>query len=220
MFRIYILFLLSLFPLSIYAQDTLNQTDPSGRKQGYWKKTDSAGHLVYEGSFKDGEPVGTFRYFYPDGKIKTISTLSQNGTHALVVSYFQNGQKMASGTYLNEKRDSLWQFYSEKDGALVSEEYYKTGAKNGISRVFFSGGGVAEKTTWKNGVMDGQSEQYFSDGKIKVRLTYKNGEKNDAFTTYFLSGQPMISGQYRNGHPAGHWIYYNEDGSVLRFEDY
>jgi len=220
MSQTYILLVLLFLPLAIFSQDTLNQTDPAGRKQGFWKKSDSAGHPVYEGRFKDGKPVGTFRYFYPDGQVKTRSTFSENGKFARVVSYFQNGNKMASGNYLNEKRDSIWQFFSEKDEILVSEESYQTGVKEGVSRVYFPGGGVAEITTWKNGVMDGLSEQYFSDGKIKVRLSYKNGEKNDSFTTWFLSGQPMISGQYNHGHPSGQWIYYNEDGSVLRTEDH
>lgn len=220
MFRFFLFFLITLFSLVAYPQDTINQMDSQGRKQGYWQKRDSLGRLAYDGYFKDGHASGTFHYYYQSGNIKTVSTLSQNGKRAVVVSFFQNGQKMASGIYYDEKKDSIWHFFSEKDGSLVSEESYEAGVKNGCSKLFFPDGVLADSTTWKNGKMEGLSEQYYSDGKIKVRSSYRNGEKQDAFNTYFMSGQTMISGHYLNDHPDGHWIYYNEKGEIVRTEDY
>ncbi|MCK9423932.1 MAG: hypothetical protein M0Q38_15185 [Bacteroidales bacterium] len=107
MFRFFLLFLITLFSLVAYSQDTISQLDSQGRKQGFWQKHDSLGNLVYDGYFKDGYPAGTFHYYYPSGKIKTISALSEKGRRAVVISFFQNGQKMASGNYYEEKKDSI-----------------------------------------------------------------------------------------------------------------
>ncbi|MCK9203453.1 MAG: toxin-antitoxin system YwqK family antitoxin [Bacteroidales bacterium] len=220
MHRLFLLFLVLVFPFSSFSQETMNQTDGNGKKQGLWKKCDSLGHLVYEGFFKNNIPVDTFRYYYPSGQIKTISVFSNEGRRATITSFFPNGQHMACGHYLEEKKDSLWRFFSETDGSMVSEEFYVDGKKDGVSKIFYPDGVQAEVSTWKNGIMDGLSEQYYSDGKIKLRLSYMDGEKNDACSTWFMSGKLMITGKYYQGHPDGHWIFYNEQGEIIKTEDY
>jgi antitoxin component YwqK of YwqJK toxin-antitoxin module len=220
MCRIFILILFTIFSSSLLGQDPLNTTDVKGLKQGFWRKHDSTGHIIYEGRFKDGIPEGEFRYYYPNGKLKTVSMLSDHGKRAVTTSYFANGLKMASGSYLNEKKDSIWQFFNETDGTLVSEENYTEGLINGLSKVFYPDSVVSEIHFYKNGVADGQWEQYYFDGKIKLRGTYEAGDKQGLFNTFYNSGQLMITGQYNEGHQDGTWIYFNEKGDVSKKEIY
>ena len=220
MFRIFIPVLFTIFSCSMFAQDTLNVTDSYGRKQGLWRKRDSVGRIVYEGRFKDGIPAGEFRYFYPDGKLKTVSVLSNQGKRAVTTSYFLNGRKMAAGNYLNEKKDSTWQFFSESTGTLVSEEEYVNGMITGFSKVYYPAGGLSEEFEYKNGIRDGRWEQYWLDGKIKLIAAYRAGEKQGLFKTFYNSGQLMITGQYIAGRQDGVWIYYNEKGVITKKETY
>ncbi|MEI7501134.1 MAG: toxin-antitoxin system YwqK family antitoxin [Bacteroidota bacterium] len=220
MFRIFIFILSTIFSFSVFGQDTLNRTDINGLKQGFWCKRDSAGRTIYEGRFKNGIPAGEFRYYYPNGKVKTVSILSDYGKRAFTISYFPNGQKMAAGNYLNEKKDSTWLFFSESNGSLVSEEQYCSGLIDGVSKVFNPEGGLSEVHYYKKGVRDGLWEQYYLDGKIKLRATYKAGEKHGLFQTFYNSGQLMFEGGYKFGHQDGTWIYYNEDGSISKKEIY
>jgi len=219
MFRLfYLLIFLFFYAGPVLSQDMVNLTNKKGHKEGFWKKSDSLGNKIYEGWFKDGLPDGEFRYFYPDGKIKTISVYSDHGKRAKTISNFPNGMKMATGNYLNEKKDSIWQFFSQNDGTLVSEEEYRDGIRNGISRIFFLQGGVAQILTWKDGVREGPWEEYYSDGKVKAIGTYRNNEKEGAFRAFYLSGKPILVGQYLQGHPDGTWIYYEEDGTISKQE--
>jgi antitoxin component YwqK of YwqJK toxin-antitoxin module len=220
MVRIFMLITFIIFSCSLVGQDTINSKDLQGRKQGFWRKTDAAGHLVYEGHFKDGRPAGEFRYYYPDGKVKTVSQVSMQGIRASTVSYFPNGRKMASGLYFNEKKDSTWQFFSESNGNVVSEETYKDGVINGMSKVFYPEGGLSEQHFFKQGIRDGLWEQYYLEGKLKLRGAYKAGEKHGPFKTFYTSGQLMISGQYISGHQTGTWTYYNEKGGISKREIY
>jgi antitoxin component YwqK of YwqJK toxin-antitoxin module len=220
MFRIPALFLLAFFSCSVLAQDTLNMTDSNGKRQGCWRKLDSAGRVIYVGYFHDGVPSGTFRYYYPDGKLKTISKLTNRGKLAETISYYPNGRIMATGNYLNEKKDSTWKFFSESTGTLVSEESYKAGFVDGESRVFYPDGGISELHYFKNGVMDGLWEQYYTDGKLKLRGSYQAGEKHGLFMTFYDSGQKMIEGQYSIGHQDGTWVYYDEKGMVSKKETF
>jgi antitoxin component YwqK of YwqJK toxin-antitoxin module len=220
MFRFSILFVFAFFSFVLYGQDTVNILNSKGHKQGYWRKIDTAGRMIYEGRFKDGIPEGEFRYYYPDGKLKTVSQVSDQGRRAVTVSYFPNGKKMAAGNYLNEKKDSTWQFFSESNGTVVSIDTYRVGLIEGTSKVFYPEGGLSEFHEYKNSIKDGLWEQYYLDGKLKLRGAYKAGEKDGVFKAYYNSGQPMITGQYTEGHQDGIWTYFDEKGGVSKKEVY
>jgi len=218
--RFSMVFLLLCPSLVIFGQDTLNITDSNGRKQGFWRKSDSSGNKIYEGQFRDGIPYGAFRYYYPNGKLKTLSVLSGNSKSARTISYYPNGMKMAAGNYINEKKDSIWQFFNESDGSLVSEEQYHMGQKSGSSKTFYSMGGIAESSEWKEGVRDGPWTGYYPGGQVRFSGFYKNNEKTGLFEAFYDSSKPMITGQYSMGHQNGVWVYYNEKGEITKKETY
>jgi antitoxin component YwqK of YwqJK toxin-antitoxin module len=215
-------FFLVLFLLSVatMGQDTLNRTGADGKKQGYWCKTDSAGKKIYEGQFRDGVPYGTFRYYYPSGKLKAVSVMSGNGKRSKTVTYFPNGKKMAEGLYVNEQKDSLWHFYSEYDGPLISDEFYVMGRKEGVAKNYYASDGMAELSTWKDGMRNGDWEQYYSDGKLKLKGNYRDGLRSGPVRTYFRSGQVMMEGQYIMGDPDSTWVYFDEKGDTTQIEQY
>jgi antitoxin component YwqK of YwqJK toxin-antitoxin module len=203
----------------IIAQDTINKLDNHGKKHGYWIKKDSAGSKVYEGRFTHGIPVGEFRYYYKNGALKTKSVVSRNGTHAATVSWFQNGKKMAAGNYLNEKKDSLWQFYSDLMDTKTSEEFYRNGKLNGVAKVFYPSGPLAELKTYVDGTLEGKWEKYFEDGRIQLKGNYHLGEKHGVIIIYSPDNQVLVKGKYVNGHQDGEWIY-NEAGKGKKREIY
>jgi antitoxin component YwqK of YwqJK toxin-antitoxin module len=221
MIRLFLFLFLALLSFENFGQDTVNQTDAFGKKQGYWRKADSSGGKVYEGHFRNGIPYGEFRYYYPDGKQKAVSVVSDSGRFSRTTSYFKNGWKMAEGNYRNEKKDSLWKFYSEIDGTMVSEEFYKDGKKDGIAKTYYPGDGqVAETVTWKNGIKEGSWREFYSDGKIKINGTYKAGEKDGNFKAFYESGDIMVIGWYVNGHTQGTWNYFTPKGTLQKMETY
>jgi len=215
-----LLSLLLISSMPVICQDTLNQLDINGKKQGYWKKKNKEGICVYEGQFRHDIPYGVFLYFYPDGKLKTKSIYSDNGTIARTISYYPNGRKMAAGKYVFEKKDSIWQFFTEKDGALISQESYVSGEKEGYFITYFPKGGTAELIMWQKGRKNGLWEQYYSDGKIKFRGSFRDDEKEGNFTAWDPSGIVIITGQYGNGHQDGIWCFFNEKGELLKKEIY
>lgn len=198
--------------------DTINFQDAKGRKQGYWRKKDSLGSIQYEGRFVNGFPDGEFRYYYPNGSLKAVSMISQQGKRAHTVSYFKNGRKLAAGVYIDEKKDSIWQFFNEYDGSLVLTEGYRKGIREGLSKVWYPSGVMSELFYYKNGIKSGLWEQYYLDGKLKLRGAFLNGEKNGAFKIFYNSGGVMISGAYHNGHQDGEWNYFTEKGVPSKTE--
>lgn len=220
MLRVFITLTVIFFTYRISAQDTVNHMNSARRKEGFWRKVDAEGHKIYEGHFTNGIPSGEFRYYYKDGTLKTLSHLSMNGKKARTVSYYPGGKKMAAGNYVDEKKDSLWQFFNEYDGGKVSEEFYRDDKIDGKSTVYFPDGAVSEIKTYSKGIPDGSWEQFFTDGKPKLRGFYKAGEKDGSFKNFFPTGSIMISGHYADGHMDGEWLYYDDKGQVIKRETY
>jgi antitoxin component YwqK of YwqJK toxin-antitoxin module len=219
MSRFHFILLLFFFTIhTVSGQDTLNRKDAQGRKQGHWIKYDSAGNKAYEGLFKDGVPIGEFRYFFPNGRMRSVTLYSDNGKRATTVSYFPNGMKMAEGRYVKEKKDSIWLFYNQADGSLALEETYRNGVRNGVSRTYYPGGGISGILYWKDGFKDGLWEEYYSNGSIKLHGTFNMNDKEGSYRAFYEAGTPLVIGQYANGHQDGIWTYFDSDGAVSRKE--
>lgn len=219
--RFNLLFLLLFFSIiSLNGQDTINRTDANGKKQGFWRKTGKDGKKIYEGRFRNDKPVGEFNYFYPDGKVQAVTKMIPNSDRAETVTYFNNGKKNAEGHYLHQKRDSTWRFFSEVDGVLISEEFYKDGKKEGIAKNYYPEGGISETTTWKNGIKEGPWSSFMPDGKTKLSLNYKNNEKDGPVKCYFPNGKLWFAGRYVNGDASGTWIYFDDKGIPKKKEYY
>jgi antitoxin component YwqK of YwqJK toxin-antitoxin module len=196
-----------------------NMSDPSGKKQGYWKRIRQNGKPVYEGNFKDDKPFGAFKYYYESGTIKAISNFSVDGTCTFTQLFNEEGKKMAEGKYVNEKKDSLWKYFGEGQ-LLLSEEYYSAGIKNGISKIYYQDGSVAEEKTWKNGVEEGAWKQFYPTGELKSTGNYLSGSLEGEVLFYYPDQKLSARGLYSHSLKDGTWKYFDSNGKVLQTEEY
>jgi len=212
-FTIIILFAAS--EISWCQPDTiLNSTDKEGRKQGRWITKYPNGNIRYEGSFRDGYPVGEFRRYYDDQSLNSIMVFANKGKEADAKIFFPDGSPAASGKYINQMKEGKWKFYSSTiPGYLINEEEYSKNMKNGLSRKFFTDSTIAETVIYLNDKKEGEWIQYYASGKIFLKANYTSGLLNGKFEVWYENGNPEISGSYQNNFREGQWIIYNEDGS-------
>ncbi|MEI6697223.1 MAG: LytTR family transcriptional regulator DNA-binding domain-containing protein [Bacteroidota bacterium] len=189
--------------------DTLNKTDNSGKKQGYWKKTDGKGILKYEGHFVNNNPSGEFKYYYEDGKIKAISRFFEKGLRSFTTTYFPNGKLMSEGYYINTHKDSTWKYYNGYD-VVIREEFYRSNLKNGEWKTYYDDGSLTDKMNWKNGKKEGPWEQNYSGGTLKTQ--FKNDKLEGNYQVFTPAGKLRNQGKYLNNLKEGLWFWYNEEG--------
>ena len=67
---------------------------------------------------------GIFKFYYPEGKVKAVVNQLDSGKISYTKNYHPNGNLMAAGKYVNQKKDSTWLYYSEEEGKLSLEEHY------------------------------------------------------------------------------------------------
>ncbi|HCQ29640.1 MAG TPA: hypothetical protein DIU39_05090 [Flavobacteriales bacterium] len=213
--KIFYIIVLTLFSFVAKAQnDTINQLDAQGRKQGKWVKYHENGQPRYVGQFKDNKPVGEFFYYDEEGNLTTYMVFDGNVARATM--YFPDGKIMAKGKYVNQQKDSLWLYYDAYDSFVVSDEFYENGKKQGTEHFYYPDGKLLETRVYENGVENGPWIQYYDNGKKKMEATFENGSLNGKVTHYYYSGKPEIIGYYHKDLRHGVWTYYSEDGKVDR----
>jgi antitoxin component YwqK of YwqJK toxin-antitoxin module len=216
-FRLLITAYLIFIPATLLCQPEsgINKSDPSGRKQGHWIRKYPNNSVMYEGFFTDNNPEGIFKRYYADGNIRSVLNYSNNGSEAEAEIYHTNGYLAARGKYIRQKKEGLWQFYSEyESGYLVSEDIYSGNLRNGSSVKFYPDGTTAEKMNFFNDTAQGEWIKYYSNGNICLKSSYLDGRINGRFEAWFENGTLHFSGEYRSDKREGTWFIYEKDGSI------
>ena len=207
------LLLFVILPFSfISAQETINQTDINGHKQGLWRGKYPNGSIRYEGSFTNDQPVGEWKRFHENGKIKALLHNFPNTDKASAELFDSNGVRFAKGNFKGTAKDSTWNYYNSIQ--LVGQENYSEGEKNGTSLTFFVNGSPATESNWVNSQLNGVSRSFYSSGKKKTEILFQQGKRQGLNLIYYESGQIQITGQYNNDQPEGIWKFMDENGKV------
>jgi antitoxin component YwqK of YwqJK toxin-antitoxin module len=215
-YTIYIFFLslLSSIVTGHLPSDT-NKTDQQGRKQGYWVKKYPNNVTMYTATFMNDKPVGEFKRYSEDSKLKSVLVYSQDGSRADATIYHPNGFIASKGTYINQKKEGVWQFYSEyRQGYLICEESYTNNMRKGLSQRYYIDSTIAEKVNYLNDIKHGEYVQYHPNGKICMKTNYNNGKINGKFEVWADNGRLEITGQYINDLREGNWKFFNKNGTV------
>ncbi|MCX7728937.1 MAG: hypothetical protein N2203_05635 [Bacteroidia bacterium] len=200
-----------LFSVCVFAQ---NKTDSLGRKQGYWKVYyPNSKHLEYEGLYKDNQPQGLFKYYYEHDTIKAKLDFKKGGKIAYAILYHWNGKMMAKGKYLEQKKDSVWEFFNEA-GLLVNRENYLQGQRHGLSITYYDSGKVYQKMQYILNKKHGYFIEYFPDGKIKGMGYYKEDLPDGHFVYYAPNGTRVGLITYKDGIRHGPVVYKEMDGKI------
>ncbi|MBQ9547522.1 MAG: hypothetical protein IJU90_09585 [Bacteroidales bacterium] len=195
-----------LFAVTLQAQNTI---DKQGRKQGHWIKVDKDGSKIFEGDFKDGHEVGTFRYYYPDGTLRILNEFDADGKRCRHEAYDEKGRKVATGFYNQKNRDGEWRLYAE-DGRLVKIANYRMGIREGQQVIFNADGDTAEVSNWLDNRRHGRWWKRIGKQGYITGI-YKHGGLEGDVKEYNDQQQMVSHGQYRNGMRHGFYRYY-EDG--------
>lgn len=173
-----------------------NRTDSQQRRQGKWVDYYANGQLRYEGQFKNGKCQGEFKYYDEQGHLKATNTYDRSGDKALNKTYAPNGTMIATGYYVNQKKDGEWRYFSHDNGVLILVEENRNGKVHGNSKVYYETGTLMMERQFVDDRMEGHAKIYYPSGALKEEGNYHNGEK------------------------TGIWKAYNEDGDEISSENF
>jgi antitoxin component YwqK of YwqJK toxin-antitoxin module len=193
----------------------LNKSDQQGRKQGHWIKKYPDQTVMYDGYFKNDNPVGEFRRYYETKVLKSLLVYNEAGNEAIATIYHSNGFISSKGKYVNQLKEGKWQFFSISiNGYLILEETYTRNLRNGISLKFYPDSVVAEKLFYVNDIRQGEWIQYYPNGEVSLKSSFLNDKINGKFEVWYENGRKQFSGQYKNDTRDGLWQIFNPDGTI------
>ena len=182
----------------------INLFDSNNKRTGTWKKYHSNKKILYTGQFKDGKEFGVFKFYDITTSRKPIilKTFYENSDSLFVQFYRLNGNLKTEGVLNERKRVGIWKYFY-KNCAVLSQENYKNGLRQGEQFVFYSNGKITERSLFKNGLLDGTSSKYSSKGILIEEVVYKKGKENSLAKYFELSGAIKETGIYVEGKRAG-----------------
>lgn len=190
----------------------LNRVDRDGLKQGHWVVRYKNGQIKYDGYFKDGKPYGLMHRYYSFGRLKAQLRYDTVSHTARAKLYKENGNLFAEGNFKNNKKDSVWNYYSE--GRKIEKITYKKGQKSGSYLAMFADGTIRVKAQYSNDLLVGNYYIYYKNGERKCGFKYAAGKRNGLCMTWYENGTTELSGGYIDNKRHGDWNYYNENGDV------
>ena len=199
----------------IFAQESLiNQYDADGRKTGIWESYYESGKIKSRGTFLMGHPVGELLKYYPGGILQTSMYFDESGRTSYVKMFYETGKIAAEGKYINQQKDSTWNYYSTWDHRKAVSETFLAGKKHGQSLKYYQGEKPSEYLEWQNDQRNGKWEQYYENGQVRLTGTYIADLLNGDFISYNADGSLSITGSYMGGSMDGIWTYYNDQGEL------
>lgn len=217
-FRLILSFILGLAVHLSEAQ--VNKVDDQGRRQGPWKKFHDGTRIIrYAGEFTNDVPVGTFKYFYENGKVFSVNIFRGATGVCYSKQYSGSGNVIAEGVYRYQKKDSVWTYY-DRDFNVMSTETYKIGELHGESKTFFPNGNVLELLNFESNKRQGKYVEYYENGQVYIKSAYKNDKMHGEMRIYTYNGKKRAEGAYVEGEKHEKWIWFNEQGRPERIEEY
>jgi antitoxin component YwqK of YwqJK toxin-antitoxin module len=142
--------------------------------------------------------VGTWKTYYPDGKIKDITTFVNGKKNGVATHFFENGKIADSSRYKNGTFYGVVKFYYP-NGQLNFEDYYDTtDTRRRIFKLWYPSGRLSQTGEKIKGKMIGKWYKYYDDGNIESVSFYDTlGNKDSVWTYYSPNGVILKKEEYK-----------------------
>ena len=209
--------ILFLFTTSLFAQE-INKLDDKGLKNGLWKGAyEESKRPRYEGTFEHGKEVGMFKFF-DDTKAGTVIATRQfdsKDNSCYTIFYNQSGNKVSEGKLVNKQYVGEWKYYHENSPEIMTLENYVNGKLEGIRKVYYPSGKIAEEVYYKNGKIDGFYKKYAENGVLLEESNYKKGQFEGLAIFRNSDNVVTAQGNFVNGKKEGMWEF-NDNGKITK----
>lgn len=211
------IFLLVMIPKFFLAQE-INKLDDKGLKQGLWKGVyEESKRPRYEGTFEHGKETGMFKFF-DDTKVGTVIATREfnpKDNSCYTIFYNQTKNKVSEGKLVNKQYEGEWKYYHENSTEIMTLEIYANGKLNGLRKVFYPSGKIAEEANYKNGKKEGSYKKYAENGIILEETVYKNDEYDGLAIFRSPDNVVVAKGMFIKGKKEGIWEF-NTNGKITK----
>ncbi|HTL81465.1 MAG TPA: toxin-antitoxin system YwqK family antitoxin [Bacteroidia bacterium] len=244
---------------TFYTSGKLNKETPfkEGHEDGIAYEYDTSGTIITITEWRagfvksterinrrdvNGQKQGTWKEFYPNGKVKTECPYTNDKKNGYYKEYNEFGNltnvtKWVDGVMVKNppelaKIETRTTYYS--NGRIHEVGNYKDSIPEGVFRIYDTTGVITAAEVYADGILVGEGvydakgqqqghwkEYYEETGDLKGEGDYKDGVRIGDWKFYYADGKTDQLGKYDNkGRPVGVWKWYYDTGQELREETY
>jgi uncharacterized protein len=222
-------FFILAFIINLVAQDTITVYYDKDWKEIMNKDQAS----FYRKAFQDSNKVWTANDYFISGKIQMTGTFrskKMDVKQGHFIYYFENGQKLTEGNYVNNKAQDEWTTWYENgqvnfrgnmvndnlegewsyffdNGKLKSRGKLVSNKKEGEWNFWDEKGNLQDKESYRSGLIM-SAEGFYENGTRRYSGKFLNGKRNGSWTYWNFDGGIAYQGIYKNGMKEGEWIRY------------
>lgn len=179
---------------------------------------------VYE--IKDSVKNGTYVVWCPleNEKLYKCETgqYINNVQQPLQISFYENGQVRSLVKYENSRLEGeCHRFFA--NGKYSEYGYYSEGLKIGNWKYWNEKGVLIKECNFEKGRLKGNYTEYYLDGNIQFSGEYIHiTGKDSVYAEDIMTGELTVEVRDSDDIPAkdGVWSYFNENGDLVRIENY
>ncbi len=191
--KLFVVLVMCLAGVAASASDTLNITDGSGKRQGWWIISNENGQLddcpaekkFEEGRFRDGQKQGIWKTYNCAGRLKTEMTYVNDRKSGFAKVYYSDGGIMEEGIWQGNKWVGKYKFYHENGQVYYDFNYNEEGKRDGVQRYYHENGKLMVEGTWKDSKEEGTIKEFNRDGKLISESTYNDGRIDESSVKVF-----------------------------------
>lgn len=209
------------------------------KRIGKWRFYDIYGNQTAVENYNDkGEVDDSVIYYFPNGKVKSISLFENGVQQGLYLEFNKYGELLTEGLYADNERANDWYEYYP-DGSLKEEYSFKDGKMHGYQKTYAVGGKLYQYDVYDEGQVivsvyldtAGNEIQRFGElnGTVKIKdpmnsydrfvADYKNGDV-DGPIKWLEFNKVELQGQCTNGYREGVWNWYHRNGKLSKTVTY
>ncbi|MGL5891743.1 MAG: TonB family protein, partial [Bacteroidia bacterium] len=154
----------------------------NGMKNGLYLTYNTDGSRLFEGNYKDNNPLGRQIHYYPgDNKISQYYHYERFDFCDSIIRYYDNGRvdswfvldtKKTAETGKTVMQNAAW----TASGTLITMGYAYNGNKEGVWQEWYLDGKKKDSINWENDIVQGTCKLWYPNGKPLMVITCKNGE--------------------------------------------
>lgn len=199
-----------------YVMDVIDTDAPELARLDVKTEYYEDGTKKYEGTFKEGKPVGVHNLFDTKGEITKTKLYTDEGILAGEgimdvagnqqgpwIEYHQNGQVKGKGEYKDGKRIGEWTFFHPNGKTEQKGKYDKKGRAQGEWKWYYESGNLLREETYLNDLREGPMTEYSDTGNIVTKGEFVEGMKEGKWVYYM--GDYRDEGEYKGGQMSGEW---------------
>lgn len=172
------------------------------------------GNIHYQKHFtKDARREGLWEFNYPNGAKFATADYTKNDTVPDWMIYDHDGSP-----YYKDAYDSVRVLEIGAGDTPATIAYYQNHRQTHIQ--LYSNGSLRSMGELIDGKRNGIWTFYHMNGQKQTQATFVDGKEDGQYMVFHPNGVPLYIGHYNQGTRVGTWEYYDEDGTLIKKQDY